>query len=479
MTKDLLYISLLLITISSCKQQPSNNTSLVEVQNEKYNILFMVVDDLRPLLGSYGLDYIYSPNIDTLAIKGLKFEKAFAQAPICSPSRMSFLTGLRPHESGLTNNKANVRDKLPDIQTLPQLFKEQGYQTRAHGKVFHQGNGDSLSWDYYDDSPRQRSAYHLKKNTTINDPYDGSKRGRPYEAADIPDSLYTDGIIVNRAIKELDSFAKDKPFFLAVGLLKPHLPFNSPKKYWDIYEDSFSQYQPIDGKPKDAPDFAFQNSVELRKYHSVPKTGALPKSLQDSLTQGYLACVSYADAQIGKLLDKIEEKELTENTIIVLLGDHGYHLGDFDDWCKNTQYELDTRVPLIIYHPDKSSGVVKQMVELIDLYPTLVDLANLQSPKHKLSGQSLKPLFDNVDMSLKNFALSENKRKKYLGFGLTNGNYRLIEWRNRKNPQHIEKQEFYDYSLSPYEHQNLAGNKFYDSIIKEMQSKIKTLTPTL
>ncbi len=474
------FIVMLCVLLSSiaCKKKVKNTNK--DSESNKYNILFIIVDDLRPLLGSYGANYIYSPNIDSLARKGLRFDNAFAQAPICSPSRMSFLTGLRPHQSQLTGNNMQLRDKLPTIQTLPQLFKEQGYQTRAHGKVFHQGNGDSISWHYYDDSPKQRSTYHLRENISINDAYSKTKRGRPFEAADVHDSLYTDGIIANRAVRELDSFSSNEPFFLAVGLLKPHLPFNAPKKYWDLYSHSFKNYPVVNKKPKNIPPLAFQNSGELRRYYTVPKNGSLKQSLKDSLTQGYMACVSYADAQIGRLLSGLKQNNYTNNTIVVVIGDHGYHLGDFEDWCKNTQYKMDARVPLIIYHPDKPSQIITQTVELVDLYPTLIDLAGLSKPKHELSGQSLAKLFDDGNYLLeKNYALTENKRKHHLGFGLTQGNYRLIEWRKRKNIDEIDEVELYDYQNTYYEKINVAQEKAYDSILNIMQLKMNKILSDL
>ena len=260
-----------------------NSTERKEGLKKPYNVLFIVVDDLRPELGCYGAEYMRSPNIDRLAEKSLVFEQAYCQAPICSPSRMSFLTGLRPSETGINNNDTPLRDKLPDIITLPQFFKDHGYQTEAYGKIFHQGIGDSLSWDFYQDGPKQRSTYHFEENTRINDPYDGSRRGRPYEYADVPDSLYTDGIIANRALRAMERFKRNRPFFLAVGFLKPHLPFNAPKKYWDLYDDPSERDHRTSEKPHGSPGYAFNNSGELRKYHAVPKKGPIPSVKGDTL----------------------------------------------------------------------------------------------------------------------------------------------------------------------------------------------------
>lgn len=438
-----------------------------------YNVLFIVVDDLRPELGAYGADYIVSPNIDRLAAKSLVFEKAYCQAPICSPSRMSFLSGLRPNETNINNNNTPIRKKLPDVVTLPQHFKANGYQTQAYGKVFHQGIGDTASWNYFNDRPKHREVYQLEKNTSINDVNEKFKRGRAYEDADVPDSLYSDGIIVNRALKALDNFEEEQPFFLAVGFLKPHLPFLAPKKYWDLYDEPRNEYQTVWRAPKASPSYAMNNAGELRRYFDIPKEGPITERMGDTLFHGYYACVSYMDAQVGKLLDKLEEKKLSENTIVVLFGDHGYKLGDFNEWCKDTHYELDLRVPLIIHHPDKPSSRTQSMTELIDVYPTLVSGAGLDLPNQALSGTNLMPLFDDSDTHLKSFSFAQRPRKKIYGYSVRSENHRLVKWVSKNNPDSLVSLELYDYNQSPIEVENVANRQETKAIQNELMQTLK------
>lgn len=463
MKKKISILTLFVLTLlTSClvKDQPKN----------PFNILFISVDDLRPELGCYGYSHIHSPNLDKLAEKSLVFENAYCQSAICCPSRVSFLTGLRPYQTGINENEVPVRETLPNIETLPQYFKNRGYQAEAHGKVYHQQSGDSLSWDYYDDTPPQRT-YNLEKNLGINVIGDGSRRGRPFEDADVDDSLYTDGIITNRALRALDKFDKSRPFFLAVGLMKPHLPFNAPKKYWDYYTEPGKNYNRNLNRPEDSYEHSFMNSAELRNYFGVPKTGDIPPSLQDTLVHGYCACISYMDAQIGRLMRKLEELEVADKTIVVVFGDHGYKLGDFNDWCKNTHYELDTRVPLIIHHPLRNGGKTKSISELVDVYPTLVEANGFTEIPHEFAGISLMPLFSQPELELKQAAFSERPRDDYFGYSVRTKDFRLIKWVDKKNPENIHL-ELYKYNDgSRMEEKNLV----YDDAFANKKEELLTL----
>ena len=457
-----LLITLSILVFSGCAQSSKKEAK------KPYNILLITVDDLRPDLGCYGADYIKSPNIDELANKSMVFEMAYCQSPICGPSRASFLTGLRPHQSGINKNDIPIRDYVPDIESMPQYFKNRGYQAEAYGKIFHQTAGDSASWDYYDDMPKQR-IFNLEINTRINDPWDGSKRGRPYEGADVHDSLYTDGIIVNKALHALNRFDMDTPFFLAVGFLKPHLPFNAPKKYWDLYDNPGKKYNRTLERPEGHhPKYSFMNSAELRKYYAVPKEGDIPADKGDTLVHGYYACISYMDAQVGKLMDKLEELGVTDNTIVILYGDHGFKLGDFNDWCKNTHFDLDNRVPLIIHHPGKAGGRTKSLAELVDIYPTLVDAAGDKLPDHELAGVSLMPIFENPETKVKEAAFSERPRSKVTGFSMRTENHRLIKWLSKENPDSVAFLELYEYGKNNLETKNLANDPDYEDIRTEL-----------
>lgn len=439
---------------------------------QPYNVLFIVVDDLRPELGCYGNSQIHSPHIDKLAAQSLLFERAYCQAPICNPSRMSFLTGLRPNETGINNNDTSVRQALPGITTLPQHFREHGYQAEAYGKVFHGGLGDTLSWDRFNDGPKNREVYQLEINTSINDVHDGSKRGRLYEAADVPDSLYSEGIILKRAVAALERFDPERPFFLAVGFLKPHLPFLAPQKYWDLYDRPRDRYETVKTPPEGMAPHALANASELRKYHGTPQSGPIPEYMGDSLFHGYYACVSYTDAQVGKLLAMLRELGYGENTIVVLLGDHGFKLGDFNDWAKNTHFELDTRVPLILHHPDFPAGRTSSTTELIDLYPTLVSGAGLPDPSHALSGSDLMPLFADPASPLKTAAFSQRPRGKWEGYSVRTDDFRLVKWIRKDDPTNTFI-ELYDYRDSAIERKNLAGIPAYRSTQKQLSKLLK------
>ncbi len=469
-TKIKSYVVIIIILLSGCSPKTDQQSN----GDKKYNVLFIVVDDLRPELGAYGAEHIVSPNIDRLAEKSLVFERAYCQAPICSPSRMSFLSGLRPNETNIHNNDTPIREKLPDIVTLPQHFKNLGYQAEAYGKVFHGDIGDSASWDFYNDRPKNRQVYQLPENTAINDVNNGKRRGRTYEAADVVDDEYSDGIIANRALLALERFDENRPFFLAVGFLKPHLPFLAPKKYWDLYDINTIPRDFDSPRPEGSPKYAFTNFGEMKKYHGISREGSLPLDLADTLVHGYYACVSYMDAQVGRLMDRLEEKQLMENTIIVLLGDHGYMLGEMDEWCKNTHYELSSRVPLIIQHPDKPTGRTSSITELIDVYPTLVAAAELPEPENQsFSGINLMPLFDNPNQMLKNAAFGQRPRRKVEGFTVRTDRYRLVKWIDKKDPDSTWVVELYDYEKSPIEKTNLADDPAYQEKKAELLELIK------
>lgn len=455
-TPFLLPFLLLALSFAGCRVKTGTGGN----EQRPPNILLIVVDDLRPELGCYGHEQIHSPNIDALAAESLLFESAYCQAPICNPSRMSFLSGLRPDQTGIHVNDVPIRDFLPDVVTLPQHFRNNGYATVSMGKVFHQGATDTASWSHVWEGPPQRT-YHLERNTSINVVGDGSRRGRPYEDADVPDGLYTDGMITDSALAWMRRFDPENPFFLAVGLMKPHLPFNAPKKYWDLYREPAMRYQRPEGPPEGAPEYAFMNSAELRYYHGVPKEGPVPEILSDTLVHGYYACISYMDAQVGRLLEALEMKGVADNTIVMLYGDHGYKLGDMGDWCKNTHYELDTRVPLMIHLPGRPPGRTRSLTELIDLYPTLLAATGVGEAPPNLSGTSLLPLFEDPEQELKPAAFTIRPRSEVEGYSVRTRDCRLVRWTSREFPDSVVFLEFYDYTQSPVEQVNRAYDSAY------------------
>ncbi len=398
---------------------------------EKPNILFIAIDDLRPELGCYGSEIAVTPNLDALAEDGLLFNRAYCQQAICGPSRVSLLTGARPDTTGVTHNYVKMRELTPDILTLPQHFIANGYETVYCGKIFHQGDTDEEhSWSRQPakigiKKARLRGRYALPENQEIAKENmtrmlakygDAARRGLgsgpAYECADVPDHTYSDGYNTELAIATMKEMAEtdDKPFFLALGFHKPHLHWIAPKRYWDLYDPADIPLATQADGPKNGAAMGLHASFELRTRHGIPKTGPIDPELARTLKHAYLACVSYVDAQLGRMVAALEEAGLRDNTIIVVWGDHGWHLGDMGIWGKATNYEIAARVPMMIWTPDmpkNSRGkTTDALVELIDIYPTLCDLAGVDQPSH-LEGHSFVPLLDDPDRNWKTAAFSQ------------------------------------------------------------------------
>jgi len=434
-------------------------------QEKPLNVLFIVSDDLRPNLGCYGDKQAVTPNIDRLAEAGVLFTNAYCQQAVCNPSRASLLTGLRPDETGVVNLETHFRTKLPDLITLPQLFKNNGYLTLGVGKVFHQvkETRDPVSWS--EPAPKYKiGGYLLPENLK------GSGKQNSTECAEVHDTAYVDGKMTKDAIGFLaKAEANNQPFFIAVGFKKPHAPYCAPKKYWDIYEDTVFEIMDRE-RPEGSPELAFHNKQEIRGYRDIPNEGPVPPEKEQLIIHGYYACISYIDAQVGMILEGLERLGLTENTIIVLWGDHGYHLGEQDLWCKSTNFELDARAPLIIAAPfmkvnGRKSGAI---VEFVDVYPTLADLAGLK-PQGKLSGSSLVPLLDNPDKKWKNVAFNQFVRPyrairkvppTHMGYSVRTDHWRCTYWYDLSTGEIVER-ELYHLDGNGIETENLAGRSEY------------------
>ena len=441
------------------------------------NILFIVVDDLRNELGCYGDSVVITPNIDRLASNGIVFNNAYCQQSVCGPSRASLLTGRRPDVTKVWDLKTHFRQALPNVVTLPQYFKENGYQSWCVGKIYHDPAAaqDHISWSAPEILAVTGAAGHkyvLEKNIKV------KGKAAAVECVDAPDSAYVDGMVCNAAIKTLRKI-KDKPFFLAVGFRRPHLPFTAPKKYWDYYDrDKIPMPEHADS-PQNAPEIALHHSTELRGYNDVPDEGPIPPDQIRALRHGYYASITYTDAQIGKLLDELKKQGLIDNTIIVLLSDHGYHLGELDLWCKSTNFESDTRIPLIISAPNiKNKGVhTDGIVESVDLYPTLANLAGLPIP-NELDGLSMVPLMKAPERPWKKAAFSQFPRPwmyknqpEVMGYSVRTKDFRYTEWRNFQNGQ-VQSTELYHYPKGyRLEVKNLAGSASY----RDIQSELKQL----
>lgn len=458
---------------------------------ERPNVLMIVVDDLNATLGCYGDPDAITPNIDRLAGRGRRFRRAYCQQSVCNPSRASAMTGRRPDTLKVWDLKRHFRDSFPDIVTLPQHFKNNGYFTQGIGKIFHNGNttpeGDPVSWSV-------PQTYHWAphwKDWVVPGAAAGTgpeKKGEPVQRLDVADDAYWDGQIAREAGKALGTLATgDKPFFLAVGFWKPHLPFNAPKKYWDLY-DREKIAPPANPKaPRDGVEIALHDWKELRNYAGMPKQGDLTLEQTMELRHGYLAAISYLDAQIGKTLAELDRLGLRDNTVIALWSDHGFHLGEHSLWCKTSTFELDARVPLIVSAPGmtlrgKSSN---SLTELIDLYPTLVDLCGLPQVAG-LEGVSLKPALDDPKALVSLAALTQHPRPAYfkgepevMGYSVRTDGFRYTEWRNWKTGKPMAK-ELYDHGFDPLENVNVAGKPQYEAAeikaaaaLKEALSKPK------
>ncbi|MCF6332717.1 MAG: sulfatase [Draconibacterium sp.] len=483
---------------------------------QKMNVLFIAVDDLKPLLGCYGISEIKSPNIDRLAKSGTVFLNNHCQQAVCSPSRASLMFGLRPDKTKVWDLKTPVRTATKNDKTVAQQFKENGYEAVAFGKIFHismaDKGHDSKSWSIsyskvnvsnYPKETGEPFGGHFQnpvlkeKMTEFYEKQisEGKKPGKARgntlakmkvstEMLDVSDEAYGDGQIANNAVEMIDQLAnKEKPFFIAVGFKKPHLPFVAPKKYWDLYNRDKIELANWQKKPEGAPDFAMHSWGELKSYSDIKPnilpSGILNDTKQRELIHGYMAAVSYTDAQIGKLLDELEKQGVADNTIIVLWGDHGWHLGDHGIWCKHSNFEQATHSPLIFSAPGTKAGNKNSSpTEFVDIFPTLCDLAEIGTPDN-LDGVSLKPILTGEKTKVKDFAISQYPRGPRMGYSLRNERYRYTAWfeidyrkGEKATSENLIAEELYDYKTDYDETVNHADEKSYKKIKKDLAGKL-------
>ena len=382
---------------------------------ERPNVLFIAVDDLRVELGCYSDTSVKSPNIDALAARGTLFEHAYCQQAVCNPSRASLLTGLRLDTLNIWDLPTHFRQRKPNVVTLPQLFKQNGYHAQNIGKIFHNWRqddykGDARSWSV---PAEMHYATHGSDVALVEGPLPPDLSGVPRtEMRDVADEAYFDGRIANKAVAALKEL-KDKPFFLAVGFWKPHAHFNAPKKYWDMYKRSEIKPPANAEPPAGVPEVAMHDAREILRGFRDRPDGKPTDAEVLALRHGYYAATSYVDAQVGKVLDELDRLGLREKTIVVFWSDHGFHLGEHALWAKTSNFELDARVPMIISTPNHKPGQkTAALVELLDLYPTLADLCGLDAPKD-LEGKSLRPVLDDPSASVKPAALTQHPRPAY------------------------------------------------------------------
>jgi len=467
--------------------------SLHAAEAKRYNVLFIAVDDLRPEFGAYGSPIVKSPNMDALAAKGLLFKRAYCQQAVCSPSRASLLTGTRPDTTKVWDLETHFRKAIPDVVTLPQHFKNNGYFVQAMGKLYHGGLDDPQSWSTPWTSPKAKT-YGLavnnemagKKAAAAKDEDDkagkkGKKRkptapnsrGPAFEGVEAPDNAFHDGALADMAIKTLRELKdKKQPFWLGVGFIRPHLPFVAPKKYWDLYDPAKIELAKVTTRPKGAPSYAIGDGGEMRSYDAIPK-GHVPDDLARDLKHGYYAAVSYMDAQVGKVVAELERLGLRDDTIIILWGDHGWKLGEYDAWCKHTNVELDAHVPLIISVPGQKSAGKKTdaLVEFVDIYPSLAELCGLPLPKH-LEGTSFAPLIKDPNQTWKEAAFSQYPRgvagKSLMGYSMRTDRYRFTRWVDKKDHSKVDAVELYDHQTDPMEMVNIANDPKNAKLVAEL-----------
>jgi arylsulfatase A-like enzyme len=460
-----------------------------------------------------------TPNFDRLASKGVIFANAHVQQAVCGPSRASVLTATYPDHNKVWDLQTNFRISFPELISMPQYLKNQGYITMVSGKkIFHNGSTspghDSLSWsipykiaDQFDPKFGRPAAgqYHNDSLKSIVEKYykEAISQGKTdqesidwyafqkirlaTEQADVSDEGYEDGVYTAEVISKLKSLAKSKkPFFYAIGFSRPHLPFNAPKKYWDLYDRKKIVTEKFQALVPETPEFIYHNFGELKAYNDIDKnyslTNKIPEAKQIELIHGYMACVSYIDAQLGKILDAVENSKLSKNTIIVLWGDHGFHLGDHALWCKHSNFEQATRIPFMFSGPGIAKNrTVNQPVELIDLFPTLLDLVGFSIPR-QVDGISLKNLLDDNPKTMveKDFAMSQYPRPVgRMGYTIRTERYRYTVWFNNHynaakpyEERNIEFEELYDYATDPLETTNRASDKKYEPIKRLSKTKL-------
>jgi iduronate 2-sulfatase len=440
--------------------------------SKKLNVLFIIADDFRPELGSYGVSAIKTPHIDNISARGTRFDNAYAQWPVCNPSRASFLTGRYPTQTGVMNNNDYFRRKHPDFITLPQYFKQHGYASLRSGKIFHGGIDDQVSWteggEPVDSNITERGNPNFRRATPVQSAEEG------------PRVSYSDRIVVlegdgethgdyrtaSKAVEYLDRY-KDQPFFLAVGFVKPHSPPSAPQKFFDLYDiDKITLPVDFDTMPR-AP--AGLPAISIAPRNTDLFIGrSSPSALAKEMKRAYYASTSFMDAQVGRVMDALKRNNLEENTIVVFFGDHGYHLGEKGKWSKAySLYELGLRVPLIIALPKGKAQHSTQVVELVDLYKTLADLCGLPSPQG-IEGNSLTPLLKNpgANWDQPAYALVEYQRKT--GKSVRTKEFHYVEWDEGKAGAMLFK-----HPDDPHELKNLADDPAYASVIKEMKSLLK------
>ena len=476
---------------------------------ERPDVLLIMVDDLRPMLGCYDDPRIQTPNIDRLAARGVVFENAYCQYAKCCTSRLSMMTGLRPTAIGVfSNNVKDVqrfRNAHPDVHSMARCLKDDGYHTQCFGKIYHDGCDDPNDWSADAAPGRPREMWEIVDNNDLSAPTIIAERlACPVmQSPDVSDEHLFAGRMTNEVLDVINDREHKGPTFLAIGFRRPHLPFVAPKRYFDLYGPDNSWLTTAPNPPPRAPVMAWFNSdgyvgsakrigltmptrpdrsaaiawngYEMRSYLGVPPSGPIDQTLQLKLIHAYAACVSYVDAQIGRILDTLDQSRKSDNTYVILCSDHGWHLGEHSAWGKMTNYEIATRVPLIVSGPEVNSNRTEVIAELVDIYPTICDLTGVGRPAH-LQGESLEPTLRGRD-SETGHAISQYSRFRgqFMGTTVRTHRYRFVRWVDTNSKQPIFR-ELYDHMVDPLELNNLADDPALATKIDALESKLIDLT---
>jgi len=467
--KSFIYIFLVVLLLSASKSGAE----------ERPNVLLILVDDLKPALGCYGDTHAKTPNIDKLASRGIRFDLAYCNQSVCAPSRFTLMLGSHSTSTGLYGLGNHLRKSIPNAVTIPQHFAKHGYKTQSLGKIFHIGHGnlgdpESFSVPHYHDKvieyldlkstdggklTREEAYFTNQKLGQIR----SLPRGAAFEFPEVEDQEYADGRVAAETVKRLKNAKKNSktPFFIATGFARPHLPFSAPKKYWNLHDPKKLPLPTHENLPTESPKVAGKRGGEISNYKPVPidRNAIFPETLKRDLIHGYYASVSYVDAQIGKVLDALDQLELTSKTIIVLWGDHGFHLGDLGIWTKHTNYEQANRIPIIISAPgiSRPGSSTKQLMESVDIFPTLNELAGIPSIKgpQPIDGLSMAEVIKMPSKRIRDHAFHAYPRAK-MGRAIRTEKFRMVEWKKKGKPTEYE---LYDYSDDPYEIKNIAAEK--------------------
>jgi uncharacterized sulfatase len=441
-------------------------------QPRRPNVLLITADDLNNDLGTYGHPQVRSPNIDRLTARGVRFDRAYTQFPLCSPSRVSLMTGLRPDTTRVHDLQTDFRTVLPDVVTLPQMFKGQAYFVARVGKIYHYGNpgqigtsglDDPASWDVVV-NPRGVDKDEESRLTNFT-PARGLGSALAYYASPAGDDEHTDGKVAAETIALLEK-NRDRPFFIGAGFYRPHCPFIAPRRYFDMY--------PLDSIP--APAASPESKAPPAAWFTSPPHWGISEEARRETVRAYYASVSFLDANVGRVLDALDRLGLADSTIVVFLSDHGYHLGEHGQWMKQTLFERSARVPMIVAGPGIASNgrAAPGVVELLDLYPTLAELTRVRPPRG-LQGRSLVPLLKNPDAAWDHPALTQVRRgpaaSAYMGYSIRTGRWRYTEW-----DRGTRGTELYDEAQDPHESNNLAGDPAHRKVVAQMQRLLRQVS---